>query len=361
MANRQAEDIRRIAKVDEARGGLSTASERDNIDGVRGVGYINSEGSAVGVTGAPGETLAPESTSSFEDVLPLSPSDDQITSEDEGVAVASSVLDGDLNLGDKLEELQTLDCASGVDMDIRTDGEFVPPSAVTVPDADGNLIELSIAWTDASTPPDKQGFFLGFEWKNGSPGLVGVYGTHATNIDALNAHIAGHTAANPSTFTGGFAYNQVDALDGSSYAVAVDLDLVAGGTALQSFAGQSTSCTPGSSLSCPTTNPVETQWPVDTQNFEFKHTFRDGKFISNEFDSQVPTENIADLAQIDFCNDVDARIGRIEGTSNGGFMISERDSIGGAAISQYQVFDSEGTLTDFVGEATADLLRPNTE
>lgn len=359
MANRYAEDIRRIAKIDEAKGGLADATERDGIAGVRGVAYFNDSGSVVGVSGAPSETLAPETTISETIDGQVSDSDSQITSENDGTEDAADVLDGTLDLGDQLKEITAEDCESGTSMKIRTDAEFVPPAEVTVDDTTGTPITLNIAWSDADTPPEQQGFFLGFEFSTGSPGAVAEYGVHATNVAALYAHIAGYTADNPGTFTGGFVFDEVSTLDSSGYGVNVNLDAVVGLPILQTFIGSSSACTPGSSTSCPLTAPLEENWPVQSQEFSFIHTFRDGKFISNIYDSLLPTDHIADLAEIDFCNDTDSRVGRIEPTSNGGFMISERDGVGGASLGQYQVFSTDGTLVDFVGEATADLLRPS--
>lgn len=356
MANRYAEDIRRIAKTDEAKGGLADAEARDTILGARGVAYFESADSIVGVSGAPNETLAPASTTG--DVVDgqVNESADQVTSESDGTESAADLLDGSLEIGDSLKEIQAEDCESGSGMNIRTDGEFIPPAATTTIDSAGDPVELTIAWSDADTPPDKVGWVSGTAWRRGSP-TPDAAENYSTAYEAFLSSVAELTAASPLTFTGGFTVILAD-ITSSSYGINANLDLVGGGTAGQSFVGTGSACTPGSSTFCPSSNPTEEAWPESHQDFSFIHTFRDGKFISNIYDSNLETDHIADLAHIDFCNGDDSRVGRMEPTSNGGFMISERDGVGGVALGQYQVFKNNGTLIDFVGEATAELLRP---
>lgn len=354
MANRYAQDIRRIVGFDDLKGGLAPAEVRDDIPGSRAVGYTNNDGSSSVLSGTPGETLAPVSTnSSVSDGL-VNPSEDLITGEDDGNSTAEELLDGALSLGDELKEISAVDCASGLNMKIRTDGDLVPPEAIIAPDANGDPVTLEIAWTEANTPPDKEGYVLGSDWSLTSGQLIGQ--RFATAYSAISAAADDQQEGDASLIS--WTVSEVTTLDDDDFSAIVTFETTTVPTD-QSYSGQSGACTPGSSASCPLSVPKVEEWPNGHQDNSFIHTFKDGVFISSEFDSLLPTANIAPLGEIDFCNDTDDRVGRMEPTQNGGFMISERASVGGVSISEYQVFDNVGRLEDFVGEATAALLRPN--
>ena len=355
MANRQAENIRRIVRVDSLRGGLDIDVLRDDILGSRAVAYTNNDGSTSTTSGSPGETLAPASTLSDVADGDTNPEEDQITSEEAGVESAENVLDENLNIGDTLNELQGIDCESGEDMNIRTDGEFVPPQATFW---DSGAVKTS-AWVDAATPPVSAAFVAGIRWTSTSDCPNTFFGSSPGGVAA--AQLGDENACLGGGDTGNAVVSDIEILTATSRRVTYTLDNpsfpVDGRD--HTHVITSSSCTLDVDDSCPSIPPRDEFWPDDANGTAFMHTFQDGRFVSSEFDTRVPTEHVAPLAEIDFCNDTDARVGRIEATQNGGFMISELDMVGGTTIGQYQIFSSDGVLTGYANEATAELLRPN--
>ena len=341
--------------VDSLRGGLDTAAVRDQIAGTRAVAYTNADGSSSTLSGTPGQTVAPESTSFDVADCDTNPEEAQITDAAEGVSSAENILDEKLNIGDTLNELQGIDCASGGDMNIRTDGEFVPPGARLW---DSGAIKTS-AWVDAATPPVSAAFVAGIRWTSTSDCPNTFFGSSPGGV--ATAQISDENACLGGGDTGNAAVTNIEILTPTSRRVTYTLDnpsFPVDGRE-HSHIISSSACTLDVDASCPSIPPRDEFWPDDTNGEAFMHTFKDGAFISSVYDSRVPTEHVAPLAEIDFCNDTDARVGRIEATQNGGFMISELDMVGGTTIGQYQIFSTEGVLTGYANEATAELLRPN--
>ena len=348
MGDRRAEDIRRIVDFKITKGVLDAPADRDTIAGKRAIAFET--GSRLGI---PGQTLAPTDTDGITADGQENEFDDTFFNVGDSSFSADSVLDGDLKIGDELRELQAEDCVSGDDLDIRTDGEIPPPPPTFANDGTA----LTSRWTDPEVPPEKLGFFLGRHWRAENPNTTAPAGfIFQTYFDAMNAHVAAHVADDPGTFTGASAVDSVVATS-TAYGINVILGLVGGGDGLQTFSGTSVVCTLDVDAACPSVPPVEEAFPLDNKT---TLSLVDGKYTASGFETETPTEySGGGTSIIDFCT-AGGRFGRMEPTSDGGFMISERVSKGGALKggAQYMVFDSDRKLTGSVNSDAAETLRP---
>jgi hypothetical protein len=78
----------------------------------------------------------------------------------------------------------------------------------------------------------------------------------------------------------------------------------------------------------------------------------DGKFKGSEYEPEadrVPALTDNQHSQIDFCFDGGSRYGAIATTNEGGFMVYETSSPGGAPASDaiVRIFDSQGRITGY--------------
>lgn len=153
MANRYAEEIRRIVGVDNLAGGIGPQTPKQPIVGGRGIAYFNADGSIGSDSGTKGETIQPEDAV---DGNATTDGDgntgDDITHEpvgDEGIVPVTDLFDGTLGIGDSFTGVNGLeDCATGQEYEVRGDGQLKFP--------DG--------WADAHTPPVDETYQEGKWW-----------------------------------------------------------------------------------------------------------------------------------------------------------------------------------------------------
>jgi hypothetical protein len=142
MANRYAEDIRRIAGVDNLAGGIGSQPAKQPIQGGRGIAYFNADGTIGSESGTKGETTPPEDAADGNAVTDGDGNTgDDITHEpvsDSGVVPVEDLFNGNMGIGDSFTGVNGLeDCSTGQEYEVRGDGQFNAP--------DG--------WEDANTPP----------------------------------------------------------------------------------------------------------------------------------------------------------------------------------------------------------------
>jgi len=351
MGREYQQDLRLVVGVDEVKGGLADPAARDSISGKRGIGYTDADGATQGVSGSPGETLVPTDASDGTDRSEAQ-ADAQINDTSEGVVNADSILNGEMEIGDSLKELQAVDCETGLAMDIFTD-EIPPPSEVTADDGDGGETTVSEAWDDATTPPVRADFEAGFRFQY--TGNIDDF--FSTWGEAMDAQVSAFNEDNPegSPFSGPWTIDTIKKTAIRTW----NWKLVSINSAFTfNFNAGGGSCSIDVDLACPSEGPTELFWPVDAARLGHHLGLTNGTFSVIEFDSEVPADWGGDKGAIDFCTD-GGKFGKIEALADGGFAVSERVSDGGALTGNYKVFNSSGTLTSFVAdEGIMTQLRP---
>jgi hypothetical protein len=156
MANRYAEEIRRIVGVDNLAGGIGAQTPKQPIVGGRGIAYFNADGSIGSDSGTKGETTQPEDAADGNAVTDGDGNTgDDITHEpvgDEGIVPVTDLFDGTLGIGDSFTGVNGLeDCATGQEYEVRGDGQFNAPEG----------------WEDANTPPINNSYDAGYYWNGG--------------------------------------------------------------------------------------------------------------------------------------------------------------------------------------------------
>lgn len=349
MADRYSQDIRRIVNKDETRDKLPPPKSRDDIKGQRGIGYFIDD-SPASSSGSPGETLAPDTAVPAESLLgEENPQTDSITSTDSDEpdkSTAEDLLDGLVALGEKLKEIEAKDCDSGLDMNIRTDGQYPPIDETRY---ESNSLD-TLEWIDAEEPPEVVGWTSGKRWVNAngdfaiSPGSAGQL--HADEF-------------NDTSHLGDSDWIVFDLIELTVDSYNYKLKSKEGTGGPFTFGAGAFACVLGVDAACPIIPPVEELWPItDANEGLYQVAFIDGQFQTTEFDPNRPATSIPPKGAIEFCTDDLSRTGKIEPTSNGGFMISELN-ISGDPISPYQVFDSNSVLVDIVSDEVAAFLRPS--
>lgn len=361
MGNRYADDIKRIVGIDPNQNVLGAAKKKAAIPGRRGIGYYNPKtGGSTGTSGTPNQTQLENVNSADLDTGEnqagengLDPNNPQngIMEETTGQRAVEEIIDGtapeskisDPQITDAgleysnngaLNSILAEDCDTGDAIDIRTRGEFLPPQQVV--DSEGNII--SEAWTDADTPPDRAGFVLGQHWT-----IIGLGGSGAENeregstpseaierfLSALNAQGGPSTPYTFSHYT----------FDDPNYTVYYDRNPDVGGDANFPMSQQScSSFPPEDPNACPASAPKETQWPADQK---YVMRLNNGKFETNQYDSEVPANRKNPQSLIDFCFG-EGRTGAVEVTKDNGFMLYETDN--GAPTGIIRAYDSAGQM-----------------
>jgi len=354
MGQRYAEDIKRIVGIEDTKNGLAPASDREPIAGKRGIGFDG--GSRAGI---PGTTLAPPSSDGITTDGEQLGFEADIATSTQGSFGADAVLDGDLLVGDELRELQAEDCASGDQLDLRMDGEIPPPDATE--SASG--VELTPNWEDPDIAPISSGFLEGFSWIHTADPLDPKtnFENYVSAIDAGAAfqeqtllatglYIAGTHKINDYSFPfpGNPAFVNAE----------TEMDLISGGSNTFNVNANRAVCVVDTDQGCPleANAATETAFPVDNKA---TLTIRDGCFAASEFETEVPPEYASCSSVIDFCT-AGGRFGRMEIASDGGFLVSERVSKGGALIANgdYQRFGADRKLIGSIDEESAATFRP---
>lgn len=153
MANRYAEDIRRIAGVDNLAGGIGSQPAKQPIQGGRGIAYFNADGTIGSESGTKGETTPPEDAADGNAVTDGDGNTgDDITHEpvsDSGVVPVEDLFNGNMGIGDNFTGVNGLqDCSTGQEYEVRGDGQFNAPEG----------------WEDANTPPIDPTYTEGEYW-----------------------------------------------------------------------------------------------------------------------------------------------------------------------------------------------------
>jgi hypothetical protein len=381
MGNKYQRDLREIVGYDRTRKVLGSATRKENIGAKRGIGYFNASQNGVsGQSGsAPGGgqtgttlkdsqkengTLKPENGDEAVDqdaeknggVDPRNPYRSAYGSG-ENTYDATDLIDGEdspsrytpsdahsgigqlENYGNGfLKKLDGMtDCDTGTDLEIRTDGTFLPPDA----------------WLDydGEPPPDQQ-FELGQRWKTvGAVGGSVRYGATPLNLLEQIPGIVGFSYVSISTtydptFNGG-----VGRWIGTYTRTPPDIDL-------QYSVTPGGACVVNSDEGCPIDTP--TRWPADGA---MQVSLSDGKFAGSDYEpdaDKVPRLTDNKHSHVDFCFDGGTRYGTIASTNEGGFMIYETSSPNGAPASDTiaRIFDSQGRITGYSDAAGIAAYNP---
>ena len=247
--------------------------------------------------------------------------------------------------GGMLKQLNALDCASGKEIQIRTDGFFIPPDEVV--DSEGFV--LSADWQEASTPPPLEGYVDGKYWETAGSGNPNPeqastpFGSITAAISYMNANPIGADIA------GTYALVKMDQQSSTLYNPEITVDTTPSGSRTFSLVTQQVDCTatpPDEGATCPVSAPVEEAWPEILD--EFVLALQDGAFIGNAFDLQVPTEFTMERSQINFCFG-SGQFGQMRAIQNGGTMLVETDGANGVikAGTVVRVFDSDGRVIEY--------------
>lgn len=388
MANTFAEEINIIVGKDEAKGGIDDAPVKNEILGRRGIGYVPAgNGAAAGKAGAPDETIAPETAegtvsdgldhnnddvtagsstgASFDTNDPRNGiyetgsgtyTPDEIMNDDAGPQLSTS-LDSFSTLGvvdlqgGMLKQLNTTDCDTGQTAIIRTDGIFPAPEE----EVDVNGFVETAEWEDADTPPELEGFELGFFWQtagSGAPNTAEGFTAFASAnvaLDYMNGLASPPAGATP----GSFALVEMDQQSETLFNPIYSRDFISGGSGTFSLVTLRSSCTgspPVDDATCPSEAPLETSWP--NADSEYKMALKEGIFTTNEFDGGVPTNRTMPKSTVSFCFGTD-QFGEIIAGKNGSFLLAETDTQNGSITSGsvVRVFNSQGRLIAYTDSA----------
>jgi hypothetical protein len=380
MANRDADNIRRIVGVNEINKGLKDAQQRDPILGQRGLAYLApTQGSGASGSVARGTTTSANSTDGFASGTTPAASthqqdlqskleggsatpfdagnpDSWYWGEDNGIYDVGDLIDGtagpalgDTNNPEFSETLLGLsglrDCANTTDMKLLTADAFPTP--------DG--------WDDADTPPtgDDPTWENGYYW-------LSVWGL-ATPQVSLRAAAAEIEAGVANREFKEFSPAYVPGVTTSTTAV---FWILPAKTSTQGFGVSRYAC-PSSPDICVGTAPEDvtlggssaaaSTWPSDSTQYI---KYRDGQFTTSKYEGDLGTgwEPGATYGAIEFSFDSGTRFGRAEPSANGGLNIYEIDACGGAATSGGIITstDGNGVVTGYHDAAHLTYLRPKT-
>ena len=351
MGNRYADDIKRIVGIDLNQNVLGAAEKKAAIPGTRGIGYYNPKtGGSEGSSGTPNQTTVENRDQGEFDnwendsgTLGLDPNFPQngVGGATTGQATAAGIIDGtapeakvatpqitDAGLvydnNNSLNSLIATDCNTGDEIEIRFRDDFVPPDATF--DSEGN--ELTAQWEDANTPPTAATYIQG-KWYSGIGG-----GSHeSTTLHGARDLITEAINGGPVVFTFD-RYEQQFETQWFPYYDRSD-------TGQSHFIINLNDCIIDAPLdpdACPLEGPTETSWPTDAR-YVMKLT--EGKFVTSEFDPEVPPNRINPQSFVEFCFGA-GRTGTVEVTKDNGVMIYETS--GGAPTGIIRTYDPSGQM-----------------
>jgi len=358
MANRYAEDIKRIVGIDPNQGLLGDPKVKPAIRSMRGIGYIDpTSGSSTSVSGSAGTTQLPtnlpngavdtgENTAGVEGADPNDPLNN-VTEATDGLADVEDIIDGTADEA-KFSELN-LD-QDGMDFT----GDNVLNTLTVYDETTGEQVDIYLQrgerlWTENDDLDDENSPFqweLGFNWT--------VFGIDQSTGAKVGGSACGATpyaaAANAGAIFGGDMNNAFQSIGAGSISGEGDFvasydDSIMAPILVSTYGTQfgvertSGGCTPGVDAYCPTTRP-ETEFPDDG---EYQLKLANGKFIGSSFDPNLPLEFQQGSSKYNYKFGAGlTRTGSIEVTRNGGSMIYETS--GGSATGIVRVYSSSGRL-----------------
>lgn len=362
MSNRYAENIRKIVGIDKNQGALKEVTAKPRIGARRGIGYMDpTSGAPTGVNGEPGLTRLQSDLGGG-----LDPSGENITTAEEldpnnpqaGINSSSETTDAediiDGNVG-ALSNISAKDCSTGQDVSIDTRHGFSPPDAV-----EENGTTIRNQWEAADTPPDIIGAELGKFWTVQSTswtgavevgvspwsmalGLVSKSNTHSGGARIYSFVSLTETSATIYTLT------MFDSITSATYEMPIakaDCTVDAEDFAAADAVGP-TACT----------GSIKEQfWPASNT---YKLKLSGGQFTTSPYDPNRPAKYTNPVSKVNFCFGAGgSRFGTMEVTKDGGFMLYETVSAGGAATGTAKVYGNDGNLKEATPVSTLDAYRP---
>lgn len=385
----QADDIRRIAKGQKIKGVLGSTIDRDPIPGtvtpyLEGSFAPTSGGGGSGTSNSTAGSTNSNGSTEQDGTQPTDGSDPNTFVKGGGGGgggtpenpeqPSTGVQDVEATIDDDVQQTQKddtndsdtrvtttgsttgftgmTDCGTGQCINIRLDGNFVPP--------DG--------WDDPGTPPSDSTFVLGrtFTVTTVPPRVLdGPYATFGEAVavkgEIINARIA--QAYTDSAYWGDIYNNPtVDSGDTESavqngplgktrqYKLDGVPDYETSYDMVVSIYGEGCSPSGGDPI-CPLTAPIATEWPTDGC---YDLALIDGTFQTNQYDSEAPAD--AGGSVVDFCFGTD-RTGRMYATAQGGVMLVETTVTDPATTYTAKVYASDGTY-QAAGDATPQFMNP---
>jgi hypothetical protein len=381
--NKYVSDIRRIVNVDPNQYSLGPADKKANIIGKRAISYRSADGSGSGaVSGSAGYSLGDllrYGDLAYEDGLdeagglndddsaadkgntvdPKSPHN-SIYQGDQGTHDIEAVIDGEAGTpslsnaipnaitgsgskpGGTLNGLTNLtDCESGGDLDLRMDGLLRPPPG----------------WYSAGEPDTEINGPLGYlmwqpgvQWR-GSSILQPISATALPAAEAARdemgdgdkTDLVGSEFDGDFPHTGGvfrwiFTFRNPSTMAEASY-YAFDV-----------------TCVPGSSGTCPLTNPVK--WPADGKMQMIRNP--DGSYTAASYenaDDIIPKYTDDQHTQINFCFGV-GRSGKLMPAANNGYLLGETLTEGGEYTGVVKLLNSENKVISYLTPTTYQSYLP---
>lgn len=377
MANEYADNIRRIARGDRRRGGLTPQGERDAIESGSvplltnaQIAELNNEQQTPSSSAPENEDKDPEDEEQQDNIDPNDPNSfyrgaqsSTGSQTDTGTYDISDVIDQTGNvpgsatesdgtqLSGALRELTGLkDCESGTSFNLHLDGQFIPPEG----------------WDDPETPPPIDGWEEGYYWEttshdftysiddddciNGSASYPSRMFFSKSPATAYIDHIANeHFDA---VKCPGFLFWSIEYKQDTETLYQVD---VVGESAIFSitsrtrfYAWRRDCAQYFDATYCPTEPPTEEQW---TKDGTYDLAIKDGQLQTSEFDADKPRDEA--LGTKPFCFGED-RTGEARVTADGGLMVYETGAEG-APIGAATVYDSAGDFRA-AGDATETFI-----
>jgi hypothetical protein len=305
---------------------LTEQQKRDALAGRRGIGYMFPDGlNAGGVGGTAGATQLGSALGNLSDYTTNEQLQHVLDAIENGPKSVAQALN--MPLGSKAMAINGLmDCETGKAVEIVNTPEFKPPAD----------------WTDAQTPPVNQQWTLGIEWHGiqfGGGSEFEASTSHAAmqlKLDSLNASFP---PAGPQTI------EFISGGGGSDVYTVFETGPDGVKHARYTLISVPFPCTPGSSGSCPLSNPV--RWPTDNKMQLSRGADGKFKFSSNEPSADIiPDFTDNQHSRLDLCfSDGSGRKATIESSHDGGWIIYERDPVTGEPI---------GTATRYNQDNVAD-------
>lgn len=321
MSDKYAEYIRLIVGVNKQNQSSLEAAPVQTVDSaIRGIAFMNADGSVGSASGQPGVTK-PGSFGTFNttDVNNAGNNTDSNSYSNVSTVLSSG------RIGDQINGLNNLkDCNTGVGVDVRTrgDGKFAPPpnwDSSTTPSATNPLRwDLGQDWISDSGPP--------------------VFGTSPATCAAEVVAILGagwsfDAFVTPSTIGSGAPFVAHYSKPPTS-------------SAYFSFVQQS--CTPkDGSVICPTHNVIK--WPATGRMQLARNLDGTFKYSPNQAGADLITAFTDNKhTQLDLCmDDGSGRKVGIKPTSDGGYMLYEKNATTGDPMGRVEIMDANSKIVAF--------------
>lgn len=394
MANRYADDIRRIVGKDDRGNPLGDAKDREKVLGSRGIAYYSAGGqgnvsqqsgfNGSGTAGIPGSSADnPQGDSSTDTTgsngnatggtsenreKPFDPSDpfsliskylgfdEDGNTEQRKTDINEAMTDWSYNSPDALKVLSGIDPDTGQDVEIYL-------GALSYPPPDG--------WDDPNVPPStgpdptwQQGYYWEHNYAN-------VNGKFATPTEAHDAFVAQHTT-DQAAFGNAYEYDPVSQVAPDTYQSCFrqvqsgGMPIPPGPTAcieIPRFA-----CTGGDpsgpgdycSLEPPTVGDPEFWPPIDKIILDLDNAIANVNEYQNPNDLTGFTQGGNSRINLESAENPGTYYG-IEPTGTGGTLIYETSTPNGEPVGVYKTFDALGRFTGYGDASTIDYVRPDSK